>query len=469
MKQFIFIFFLFSPVFLFSQGVVVNAGFLILQPTAQIIITSNGNWTNNATATCNTGSWVRMSGNAIQTIQGANTTVFSNADINSSSSVFVGRDITVNDNLQLTAGYFDLRGAITYLGNTSGNVTGGETETKRIRATTNAGGTDDGIGIGTMRTTRTDPTGNVANLGLNFTPAVALGSTVLIRGHLRQQGVGSFSSNYSVYRYYDIQPTTPSNITVNNFYYFDAELGSQAAFEANLEMFQWINTGVFDTWQPRPKTGFNTVTNYVASNTSTNILTTYKITLASTDKPLPIELLSFKGECNNDYNNLIWQTASEHNNDYFTLEKSADGENFSMFTQVPSQGNSSIIQSYSATDYTPFNGTNYYRLKQTDFDGQYAYSESISLSCNSNNYNEDILPISPSGGKVDVIVQGISGNTYQIKLTNVLGQVITNKEITLSNEQQLIRIYARNLAIGIYYLIMQTENKNISKPLIISN
>jgi len=151
------------------------------------------------------------------------------------------------------------------------------------------------------------------------------------------------------------------------------------------------------------------------------------------------------------------------------LEKSADGENFSMFTQVPSQGNSSIIQSYSATDYTPFNGTNYYRLKQTDFDGQYAYSESISLSCNSNNYNEDILPISPSGGKVDVIVQGISGNTYQIKLTNVLGQVITNKEITLSNEQQLIRIYARNLAIGIYYLIMQTENKNISKPLIISN
>ncbi|PIX35716.1 MAG: hypothetical protein COZ59_04945, partial [Bacteroidetes bacterium CG_4_8_14_3_um_filter_31_14] len=82
MKQFIFIFFLFSPVFLFSQGVVVNAGFLILQPTAQVIITSNGNWTNNGTATCNTNSWVRMSGNAIQTIQGSQTTAFSNLDIN---------------------------------------------------------------------------------------------------------------------------------------------------------------------------------------------------------------------------------------------------------------------------------------------------------------------------------------------------------------------------------------------------
>jgi len=463
MKQFIFIFFLFSPVFLFSQGVVVNAGFLILQPTAQVIITSNGNWTNNGTATCNTNSWVRMSGNAIQTIQGVNTTVFSNADINSSSSVFVGRDITVNDNLQLTAGYFDLRGAITYLGNTSGNVTGGETETKRIRATTNAGGTNDGFGIGTIRTTRPNPTGNVANLGLDFTPTVALDSTVLIRGHERQTGYG----NYSVFRYYDIQPKVQSNVTINSFNYFDAELGTQAPNEANLKMFQWIQDAVLTWWSPRTTTGASTVTNYVASTTTTNLLTTYKITLGSETDPLPIQLLSFKAECNNKQNNLLWQTASEQNNDFFTLEKSFDGENFSVFIQVPSQGNSNVTQSYSAIDFTPFNGTNYYRLKQTDLDGQFTYSDIISLRCSSVNFNEDILPISPSNGGVDALLQGIPGNKYQIKLTNVLGQVITNKEIILNDFQQPVNIYESNLAIGIYYLLMQTESKNISKPLII--
>jgi len=460
---FFIIFLLFSPALLFPQGVIVNAGFLILQPTAQIIITSKGNWTNNATATCNTGSWVRMSGNAIQTIQGSQTTAFSNLDINNTpSSVFVGRDITVNDNLQLTAGYFDLRGAITYLGNTSGNVTGGETETKRIRATTNAGGTDDGFGIGTIRTTRPNPTGNVANLGLDFTPTVALGSTVFIRGHERQTGMG----NFSIYRYYDIQPTVQSNVTINSFNYFTAELGSQAAFEADLLMFQWITDTVLTWWQPRPTTVFP-ASNYVVSNTSTNILTHYKITLASTDKPLPIELLSFKAECNNKQNNLLWQTASEQNNDFFTLEKSFDGENFSVFIQVPSQGNSNVTQSYSAIDFTPFNGTNYYRLKQTDLDGQFTYSDIISLRCSSVNFNEDILPISPSNGGVDALLQGIPGNKYQIKLTNVLGQVITNKEIILNDFQQPVNIYDSNLAIGIYYLLMQNERKNISKPLII--
>ena len=460
MKLFTSILFLFSPVFLFSQGVIVNGGFLILQPTAQVIITSNGNWTNNATATCNTGSWVRMSGNAIQTIQGSQTTAFSNLDINNTNAVNVGKNITVNDALQMTQGYFDLKSFPVTFSSTA-NVTGGETETKRIRSTD--GGGLEGQGTGIITTTRDNPSGNVANLGLNFTPTVALGNnTVFIRGHERQTGMG----NFSIYRYYDIQPTVQSNVTINSFNYFTAELGSQAAFEADLLMFQWITDPVLTWWQPRPTTVFP-ASNYVVSNTSTNILTHYKITLASTDLPLPIELLSFKAECNNGQNNLIWETASEQNNDFFTLEKSFDGENFSEFTQVPSQGNSNVTQSYSAIDFTPFYGTNYYRLKQTDLDGQFNYSDIISLRCNSINYNEDILPISPSNGTVDALLQGIPGNKYQIKLTNVLGQVIINKEITLSDYQQSIKIYDNNLAIGMYYVIMLTESKNISKPLII--
>ncbi len=204
------ILFLFFPLFLFSQGVVINTGYFILQPTANVIITGNGNWTNNGTATCNTNSWVRMAGNAVQNIQGVNTTAFSNVDINTTSSVFVQRDITVNNSLQLTNGYFDLRGAITTLGSASGNVTGVETETRRIRATTNIGGTNDGFGIGTIRTTRTNPTGNVANLGLDFTPGTALGNTLIIRGHERQQGTGTYIGNYSVFRYYELQPATMS-------------------------------------------------------------------------------------------------------------------------------------------------------------------------------------------------------------------------------------------------------------------
>lgn len=471
MKKILSILFLFSPIFLFSQGVVVNAGFLILQPTAHVIITSNGNWTNNATATCNNGSWVRMAGNSIQTIQGTNTTAFSNLDINNTNAVNVGRNISVNNALLMTQGYFDLKDySVTF--SSTANLTGGETETKRIRSTD--GGGMEGQGIGIITTTRNNPTGNVANLGLDFTPTIALGSTIFIRGHQRQTGTGSFTGNYSVYRYYDIQPTVQSNVTVNNFNYFHAELGSQTANEANLEMFQWVKLGAPQWWMPRISIPFP-VPNYVSSTTTTNELLTYKITLGSTTSPLPIELLSFKAECLSPSGGgagggiaLIWQTSSEQNNNYFTLEKSFDGENFSVFTQTPSQGNSNNLQNYSAIDYSPFNGNNYYRLKQTDLDGQYSYSNIISLNCNSN-YYEDILPVSPSNGSVNALLQGIPGNNYHIKLTNALGQVITDKTINLLDYQQPIKIFESNLAIGIYYLIMQTESKNISKPLIITN
>ena len=51
--------------------------------------------------------------------------------------------------------------------------------------------------------------------------------------------------------------------------------------------------------------------------------------------------------------------ASEQTNDFFTLEKSFDGENFSEFTQVTSQGNSNVTQSYSAIDYSPFNSLSF--------------------------------------------------------------------------------------------------------------
>jgi len=59
-KKIGFIFLFFSPLFLFSQGVIVNAGFLILQPIAQVIITSNGNWTNNETSTYQNASTVEF-------------------------------------------------------------------------------------------------------------------------------------------------------------------------------------------------------------------------------------------------------------------------------------------------------------------------------------------------------------------------------------------------------------------------
>ena len=66
--------------------------------------------------------------------------------------------------------------------------------------------------------------------------------------------------------------------------------------------------------------------------------------------PLPVELIKFDGKVNNNQVDLFWITASEINNDYFTLEKSNDNKNFELLTQKVGAGTTNLIQIYEATD-----------------------------------------------------------------------------------------------------------------------
>jgi len=92
--------------------------------------------------------------------------------------------------------------------------------------------------------------------------------------------------------------------------------------------------------------------------------------------PLPIELAYFRAEpAKANTVNLYWQTSSEINNDYFTIEKSKDAENWIELLRIDGAGNSTRALNYSATDDDPYLGISYYRLKQTDYNGEYSHSE----------------------------------------------------------------------------------------------
>jgi len=84
---------------------------------------------------------------------------------------------------------------------------------------------------------------------------------------------------------------------------------------------------------------------------------------------LPITLTSFNATLTTHGVLLDWSTAMERDNDYFSVERSEDGLVFSEVTRVPSAGASEAVQHYEAKDPTPFEGTVYYRLRQTDLDG----------------------------------------------------------------------------------------------------
>jgi hypothetical protein len=121
--------------------------------------------------------------------------------------------------------------------------------------------------------------------------------------------------------------------------------------------------------------------------------------------PLPISLLDFKGY-NEGRNNIIeWSTSSEKNNDYFTLEKTIDGNFYELVGTIEGAGNSIYYNSYLLIDNNVNSNINYYRLKQTDFDGNSVYSNLISIDNR----------------------MGDQNNKAILMITNILGQEVDFK------------------------------------------
>lgn len=113
-----------------------------------------------------------------------------------------------------------------------------------------------------------------------------------------------------------------------------------------------------------------------------------RFTLGNTDAlmPLPINLLTFMAEVKNGTVALSWSTASEINNDYFTLERSLDLHHWYKIATVDGAGNSESVLYYQETDLSPHAGVSYYRLKQTDFDGTFEYFDVAKVIVDKGNF-----------------------------------------------------------------------------------
>ena len=152
-------------------------------------------------------------------------------------------------------------------------------------------------------------------------------------------------------------------------------------------------------------------TNAAGTITSSSAVSTYSpFTLASSSSTnvLPIELVSFSGEKKDNRNILNWTTASEINNAYFTVEKSYNGFDFEWLGTQEGTSPSTQIVNYSLTDYNILETLNYYRLKQTDFDGKFEYSNIISIDNRvDDSFKEIIGRTNLLGQEVDEFYNGI--------------------------------------------------------------
>jgi hypothetical protein len=131
--------------------------------------------------------------------------------------------------------------------------------------------------------------------------------------------------------------------------------------------------------------------------------------------PLPVELYSFDVELKDQRpNRLYWSTRSEHNNDFFTLERSVDGEYWELIATIQGAGTSLTPLDYEYYDADFAFGTNYYRLTQTDFDGKSETFDVISIDNSTPAGSGEIIKIvNLMGQEVDDYYMGARFIVYQ--------------------------------------------------------
>ncbi|MPM62234.1 hypothetical protein SDC9_109100 [bioreactor metagenome] len=166
---------------------------------------------------------------------------------------------------------------------------------------------------------------------------------------------------------------------------------------------------------------------------------------------LPVEMLYFTGVHTTDGNLLTWATASESNNNFFVVESSPDMIGWTDIGSVAGAGNSSVVHQYSFTDTQEYSGIVYYRIRQTDFDGQISHSRVIYIDSDDRAFRIEDIHVypNPSDGKFSVLFS-IPVSDCRIEVCNIAGQTMFYKDI--EDDATQAETDMSNLPDGVYLL-----------------
>ena len=419
-------------------------------PSANVNITKN--FTNGVTFAANSQT-ITLNGTTAQTIAGVSTTTFFNLIVNNtlagnaitlSRPIIVSNAFTLTDGIVLTtatnkvsmgsaatvSGFSDgsfVNGPMTYTSITSNTVTfpvGKDSELHRVNLTVN----------GTSSNYTTEYIHSSAT-ALGFTLPGTLDKVSGIGYWTITRDAGGAVTSASVNLYYN------GNDVVNDAPNLRVAKVSGAS--------PWVDIGGTGTASPTGNilstTNFTTFSDFsLANNTGgTN--------------PLPIELVEFTAELIAGKVQLKWVTASELNNDFFVVERTLNGESFTTITTVPGGGTTNQRSVYTAFDFSPAFGKNYYRIKQVDFDGQFSYSELVFVMV-TDLESWKVYPNPYHTGKLTLQLNSLDiEKSVLICLYDLQGRIVYKKEIAfLANDA--IDITPVDLASGVYLVSVAVGN-----------
>ena len=168
---------------------------------------------------------------------------------------------------------------------------------------------------------------------------------------------------------------------------------------------------------------------------------------------LPIDLLSFGGECENGRVQLEFVVASQVNNDYFTIERSVDAYKWNEVGVIAGEGNTNTQVTYNWTDDNPFNGVSYYRLAQTDYDGTTKRFDPIAVSCESSVTGYSVYP-NPANEvlNIDIELTSYQGNNVEIEIMDINGRKIQSQNAQLDRGYNHLEVDLSEIPSGVYMI-----------------
>jgi hypothetical protein len=195
-------------------------------------------------------------------------------------------------------------------------------------------------------------------------------------------------------------------------------------------------------------------------------------TADKTETPLPIKLISFEANVNQNQVDLKWITSTEINNDFFTIERSADAINWDEVLTTTGSGNSNQILEYFEVDFEPLTDVSYYRLKQTDYNGDYSYSNIVPVKYVVNNSGNGTFSLYPSpiavGKTLNIEFDNILEEELLVVLRDIQGKEFYSKVFINIEGGKLIGVpIESHISSGVYLITATSENQMYSQKLII--
>lgn len=260
------------------------------------------------------------------------------------------------------------------------------------------------------------------------------------------------------------QFTMMKNVNQNNTYH--VTVGSPVTLQASYK-------GNY-TWTTNETTASITVTpaaegeqTYIVKDDYSCVADSFKV-IASSLLPVVWGNIKVQYDKNEKANKLQWQTLHETTNDFFEIERSTNGSQYTALAKVPSSDNNDIVQNYTYLDKTllPDAKKYYYRVKQVDVNGDVTYSPIVTINANTiaTGFDIKIIPNPGKAGEMKVQLSSVSTLPLSVKLLNSVGKAFMNKQLLLNQNAQLILPY---IAHGSYFLSVAGSNQVITKQVIV--